>query len=97
MYGKLTESGIEYAPLNKGNVFNFGTKANEDQLLELGYLPVVDGDIPEVGENQTLKDVFTQEADRIVHGYEVVDLPPNPLTKMAELILAFTGVNTDET
>jgi len=80
MYAKLTQNGIEYAPVNKGGVINFGTKANQPQLLELGYLPVVDGSAAQTGENQILRAVFTQETDRIVRSFEAVDPEPDPLT-----------------
>jgi len=84
MYGKLTESGIEYAPLNKGNVLNFGTKANEEQLLELGYLPVVREPPPIVGENQILIPCNRLGDGVIIAGHELLDLPTNPLQRQID-------------
>ena len=96
-YAKLTDQGIEYAPLNnlKDNVLNFGTKANEAQLLALGYLPVVDGEIPEVGENQTLKPIFTQGEGVIIRSYEVVDLPPDRMAQLERLLNIILGGESD--
>ena len=86
MYAKLIDAhNLECAPINKGNVVNFGTKANEAELLAKGYLPVVDGEIPAPGEYQTLREVFAQENDKIIRGFEAA--PPEP-DRITEIMLA---------
>ena len=57
IYAKLTSSGIEYAPKNKGSILNYDLDI--DHLIEDGYKPLILAEMP---TNDRMFDLIYEES-----------------------------------
>ena len=59
----ISETNIEFAPLNKGNILNYDSESNKDMLLADGYKELIPVEEPDTDRHYTIE--YTENEETI--------------------------------
>ena len=92
-YAKLINNYPSYAPrrLRVGETWVYNP--TETQLLDAGYLPVIETEPPVTDERHYAEPHWTEENGQIVQSWTVVEIPYDDTADKAEAYDILTGVN----